>query len=193
MKLLINIIIASALVLSFGCATKPNPHQGKYAKAEGAQGKRLKSGLTISARELEPYSSKHFTILEVMLENYTSDWITVKNLKTNFGNDLLNKNLKIVTGQNLINWAEAMNYNIKTKKLKKGSVPRTHVLGGDFRIPPGISVTRWIVVYLKAPFENPYFNTLKLNYQAGNAKEEATIGFRGAKTRSNFQWAHPGA
>lgn len=194
-------IVITALVFQ-GCASKPVKHMGSFAKADGAQGKKLKTGLIISGAELDKYTSKHFTIVQVMFENYTDEWISMKDISLDFGNETLNKNMQLVRGKRLNSWADAMDFNVGKKargknkdgeKSKRGRLPQAHLLSGDFQIPPGVSIKRWVTLFLKNPMENPYFNTIKVQYKANNTKEKATIRFRGLQTQSNFQWAHPGA
>lgn len=199
-QILRSLGLITLLISFYSCATKPNQHEGSYASADGGNGKRLKTGLTISGRELNKFTSKHFTIVEVMIENYTNDWIDMDEISVSFGNDILDKQMKVVKGKNLRSWADAMDFRIekrwwnrvlKSKKSKKVGLPKDHLLSGNFRIPPGVAVKRWVTLYLKTPFKSPYFKTLKMKYKVAKTKEEATIRIRGQKTRSNFQWAHP--
>lgn len=173
--------------------------------------------LTISCDENKALSSGYFGTVSFTFENNTNEWLAIKELKVNFGEEILNDNVQIPVGEDLQAWAEGIknrnqirrhnklltsnvlgiigaglsmssdsNMNLLGKTMVAGAgttivvseienalnkvqnaalVPRTHLLSGDFRIPPGLFIRKWILFYTNKPLEIPTISAINIEYK----------------------------
>ncbi len=66
-----------------------------------------KLGLKISAEEDESFASEYFGVINFSFVNNSQDWITIKNIKLDFGNDTINSNINIISGNDILAWKES--------------------------------------------------------------------------------------
>lgn len=68
-------------------------------------------------------------------------------------------------------------------------VPESHLLSGEFVIPPGLHSKKWITFFTPAPGEIPKLTTLHLSYTlADGQREHAVLKFRSKQTMSEWQY-----
>lgn len=110
---LIAVVLAAALAA--GCVAKVHP--GRYAVEvpEGAvvpasvkDNTRPKADLVISGREIREMSSTYFGFVDFALENTTAEWLKITDIKPDFGDEAINKNVSIVIGDQLAVWSTAI-------------------------------------------------------------------------------------
>lgn len=99
---------ASSLLLlaAFGCAHIQSEHVATPVDERGdlLEQKRTKSGLVISGEEVTALSSTHFGMVEVTLENKSSDWVRIPRLSLEFGNAAMNEEVFLPTGADITAW-----------------------------------------------------------------------------------------
>ena len=101
------------LVLFFGCASV---HRGQYAvqiDSKGEQLSRRKKGkteldLVISGIENTTLASQYFGVIDFTFENLSQEWIKIKSIKADFGDEKINKNVKFTSGKDIPIWHEAI-------------------------------------------------------------------------------------
>ena len=127
------------LTILFGCASI---HTGKYATQVEKQGDKVeqkgkitKLGLIISGRERKELSSRYFGLLDFTFENCTQNWIRIKRIDISFGNDVIDENISITSGDDIIYWQRAIKYrNIIDDQNTKALFGAIAVLGMGFAI-----------------------------------------------------------
>ncbi len=108
-------------------------HNGNYAqtidansanKAANSIGTKapLKSGLIISGEENTELASDYFTALDLTFENTTNDWIRIKSVKIDFGDETLNKEINFPVGQDLAQWANSAQQRSEIKSYNTSLV-----------------------------------------------------------------------
>src|SRR5437868_5148085 len=108
------LILLFCLLFSLSCASV---HPGNYAQpedssntkeSEGAAKKSpTKSGLLISGIENTGLSSEFFTAVDLTFENTTSEWARIKSITLDFGDEVLNREIKFPVGSDLAEWGES--------------------------------------------------------------------------------------
>ena len=70
-----------------GCASIGNSYVGRPLDQAGnaLNSPYTASGLRISAQELTPYASRNFGLVEITLENDSTDWVRISRLELDFG------------------------------------------------------------------------------------------------------------
>lgn len=137
------------LAILLGCA---NVHTGKYATQVGEQGEKVeqkgkltKLGLIISGRERTELSSKYFGLLDFTFENCTQDWIRIKRIEISFGNDVVDENISITSGDDIIYWQRAIKHrNIIDDQNTRALFGAIAVLGMGFAIAGGSDELRML-------------------------------------------------
>lgn len=97
------------LILISGCASV---HSGYYAKqidqtGKEVKGKQTKLGLIVSGIENVNLSSTYFGVIDFTFENKSQEWIRIKSIKIDFGDDKINQNVKFTSGNDLAIWFES--------------------------------------------------------------------------------------
>lgn len=104
------LIIQAVLVLILsGCAST---HPGQMASELSGK---ATAALNISAQNIEASAKDSFQLVEVTIENPSDEWIKVSNAKVIINDP----KLAVVLGQDLRDWAQAMNYRIKKDEHNK--------------------------------------------------------------------------
>lgn len=110
MKKIFFLFAISISLLFYSCASIHLHNFGNQVDEMGniINKKSTSSGLIVSGEELTEFSSPNFGFLVFTIENKSSKWINLKNLKVDFGNELRNQNIKFTSGKDLITWNEAI-------------------------------------------------------------------------------------
>ena len=113
------ILLLWMAVMMIGCA---NIHTGEIASEVDERGNKVfsnspdeKQNLVISASERVTHSSTYFAILDFTFQNNSNRWITAKDIAINFSDKILNREVKIVVGNDLNFWQEGIT-NLKAVK-----------------------------------------------------------------------------
>lgn len=106
-KILALQLIVIALFMS--CASVDYSNVGAVVNSDNTPTERThtKSGLKISAEEDETFASEYFGVINFSFVNNSQDWITIKNIKLDFGNDTINSNVTIISGNDIQAWKES--------------------------------------------------------------------------------------
>lgn len=95
-----------ALTILAGCASM---HPGYLATPTNSPAARTQVGaLVVSARELTEYASPSLGLVELTFENKSADWIRIQELALDFGSAAANQHVRIVVGDDLVRWSEAI-------------------------------------------------------------------------------------
>ena len=88
------------------CAGIPSQYYATPVDAEGRAISVLKtkSGLIVSGQELADYSSRNFGLVELTFENATSEWIRIRSLELDFGDEARNRDTFLPEGSDLDSW-----------------------------------------------------------------------------------------
>jgi hypothetical protein len=130
MKKVTLFALLAAITLFINCATV---HNGEYAIPVDQKGHHkidfnTKTGLDliISSIEYESLSSKYFGVINITFENKSDEWVKIKKIIIDFGNDDKNKNIKITSGNELHYWAKSISKKREiaefNKKIILGSI-----------------------------------------------------------------------
>jgi hypothetical protein len=223
----IILLIQSILLVTFlSCASMDYSNIGYELNSDNTptNNEHTKLGLKISAEEDEKLESEYFGVINFSFVNSSQEWIYIKNIKLDFGSDLINNNVRIISGRDILAWKESTilrnkideynmnlflgslavtgamlstsgNTNIKTagntlllgslasltvkeisdsyNKIQYSSIfPTNHLLNGDFIIPPGLFIKKWIVLNTKNHKETGMITQLDIEYQTTNSITE---------------------
>lgn len=93
------------------CASVRGSH---VAQPENSSNKKISGkGLIISGTEMTVLGSKHFINLDFSLENSTNKYINIKKISLDFGSPETNSQFQIITGKDLLAWADATQQNVE--------------------------------------------------------------------------------
>jgi hypothetical protein len=73
--------------------------------------------LEISGHLVKSYCSENFGLVSFRFENESVDWITLSQLEIDFGSEVINKNIGIVTGRALSSWQEGIANKIESDRF----------------------------------------------------------------------------
>ncbi len=162
-----KIISLTLILFTLGCST------GKFLNFQNG----TYNELQVEYDSLDKFNSPYFKFMTFTLHNKGMVWLNVENMKLDFIDQDLDKEVKVVAGQDLGAWLESVNVQRhKTDELKgllrpangftgsnisisfaeywkdnsKYKKEELFPLGHLFRttvIPPGTSVKKWIVVF----------------------------------------------
>lgn len=104
--IVIQLVLASVLA---GCAST---HPGEMASEISGK---ASVPLNVSAQNIEASGKDSFQLVEVTIENPSDEWVKVTNAKVIINDP----KLAVVLGQELRDWAQAMNYRIKKDEHNK--------------------------------------------------------------------------
>lgn len=126
LKILLPVLV---VLLTYSCASA---HSGNYAvnvKKPDAKTRLIKpkalpskQNIIISGYEERSLASKYFTLLFFTLENTTSKWIEINELKIDFGSPVLNSEIKILFGKKLTSWYRAASKQKSIKQYNRGAL-----------------------------------------------------------------------
>jgi hypothetical protein len=108
-----NIAFIFYVIAFLGCARM---HSGYYAVQVGKEIKGLKTkekattalGLVVSGQENTALASRYFGVLDFTFENTSQDWIRIKAVKVDFGDDKINQNIVFTSGRDIKIWHESI-------------------------------------------------------------------------------------
>ena len=103
-------LILSALIIT-GCATADYSNYG-YQVNEDNTGKSKKNpktelGLIVSAQDDGVFESNYFGVINFSFVNTSQEWIYIKNIRIDFGDDAKNDNIKIISGNDIVTWRDS--------------------------------------------------------------------------------------
>jgi hypothetical protein len=107
---IIFILLVFLSSFSISCASISNSNLAHQYSSDGKllKNDKTKLGLKITAEEDSEMSSKYFGLIDMTFENDTEKWIRINNVSLDFGSEEINKAVKIVSGQDIIAWKDAM-------------------------------------------------------------------------------------
>lgn len=101
------------IVLSFLACACASVRGTNVAQPEQSSDKQLsQKGLIVSGTEMVALGSKHFINLDFSIENNTNKYINIKKISLDFGSPDINSQFQIVTGKDLLAWADAAQQNL---------------------------------------------------------------------------------
>jgi hypothetical protein len=103
-----KIIVLSLLVSACASVRGSNVAQPEQSADETTSQK----GLIVSGTEMSILGSKHFINLDFSIENGTNKYINIKKISLDFGSPEMNSQFQIVTGKDLLSWADATQQNV---------------------------------------------------------------------------------
>ncbi len=109
-----NKSVLLCLLFIMSCASI---HSGNYAvpiEANGESQDKIKTdlGLIISGSINHLYCTEYFGFIDFTFENQSDKWIRIQNVKIHFGNDDADRNIKFVSGVDLLHWKKAMQMKV---------------------------------------------------------------------------------
>lgn len=111
------------LILTLFLASCATTHPGKFGAAVGSSDLPLK----ISAKTIDSKKEQAFQLVEFTLENTSDDWLKINNSQVLIPNPA-ESHLSVVLGQDLVSWAEAMQFQQSQDQYNKDLI-RTGLLG----------------------------------------------------------------
>ncbi len=113
------IVLGSAGAVIAGCATVAG--SGTYGKLVSTPVKAetfsqdlrnsdktaTDHGVLVSASENKDLSSEYFTLVDLTFENKSPEWVRIKKIDINFGNEKANADIRFPVGQDLVDWAQS--------------------------------------------------------------------------------------
>lgn len=96
-------------LLLFGCASIQDAHVATPVDEQGnlAKDARTRSGLVISGEELSDYASSNFGLVEITIENRSSEWLRLSRIALYFGGPEQNAAVYLPTGSEISAWYSA--------------------------------------------------------------------------------------
>ncbi|MEM7183197.1 MAG: hypothetical protein AAF518_19960 [Spirochaetota bacterium] len=103
------------LIVFSNCATIHSQHFAipVNGKGDAIQSKSSDFGLVVSSHEITELSSTYFGVIEFTLENKSQAWIKLEKVSIDFLDTRINKNVKILSGKELLAWNHAIQRKIK--------------------------------------------------------------------------------
>lgn len=124
-------IMYKILVLSFlacSCASIRGSHLA--IPEQSVDQEVSQKGLIISSTEMRDLGSEHFVNIDLTLENKTNNYMNVKNVYLDFGNPDRNSQFKIISGQELVAWADAARQNVSINNHNASIILASVALAG---------------------------------------------------------------
>src|SRR5262245_9114965 len=96
-------------LLLLGCASVQDAHVATPVDEQGqlADQARTRSGLIISGEERGEYASSNFGLIEITLENRSSEWLRLSRIALDFGSPEQNAGVYLPVGAEISAWYRA--------------------------------------------------------------------------------------
>jgi len=121
------------LLVCSGCASIQDSHLATPVDEQGhlCEQHRTKSGLLISGQELTAYASAHFGMVQVTLENRSSQWLHLSRLALDFGSSERNAGVALPAGSDITAWYGATVQRNDIRETNSAAVLAGLVLVGE--------------------------------------------------------------
>jgi len=120
-----NYALLIILIISSGCASYQS---GNYADIVSGT---HPSSTPITGNLDSALTTEHFALINFSFGNMTKEWLRVKKVRLDFRDENLNKKVNVVVGQDLVTWAEAINYKRAIDQWNKQIILGTIALAGN--------------------------------------------------------------
>ena len=120
--------------------------------------------LMVSASEVAGRSTAYLGLVAVTFENHTAVWKQVDRVAVDFGSPAKDKSVTIATAPDIEAWERAVGIRHASPDIYVDE----QLLATPFRIPPGLSATRWLLL---STIDNPpggCIDSLILSYETSD-------------------------